>query len=192
MTPERKRVAVLLVILVAVAAISFWPSSAPTPASPARIAASRQAAAARTPQYSPETMPTLVPALAAGSRQPGVQRNIFAFPTPTPPPTPTPLPPTPTPFPRQGDPRFIGPVPSPPPPTATPIVPPPIPYKIVGTFGPPGKPIVALEDGTRLINAREGDVLDGRFILRKVNQESVDFAFVNLPPDITRRLPISR
>ena len=41
-----------------------------------------------------------------------------------------------------------------------------------------------------VINAREGDVLDGRFILRRVGRESVDFAFVGLPPEITRRIPV--
>ncbi len=78
-----------------------------------------------------------------------------------------------------------------PPPTPTPIIPPPIPYKLVGLFGPLDRPIAAFEDNGRLINAREGDVLDGRFIVRKVNKESVDFAFVGLPKDITRRLAMT-
>jgi hypothetical protein len=51
--------------------------------------------------------------------------------------------------------------------------------------------IAALEDGGRLISAREGDILDGRFILQKINRESIDFAFVGLPPEITRRIPIA-
>lgn len=42
------------------------------------------------------------------------------------------------------------------------------------------------------IVARAGDTLDGRFILRRVNEESVDFAFVGLPGDITKRLPIAQ
>ena len=51
---------------------------------------------------------------------------------------------------------------------------------------------MALEDNGRLINARAGDTIDGRFILRNINQESVDFAFVGLPSDITRRLAVSQ
>jgi hypothetical protein len=89
-----------------------------------------------------------------------------------------------------GEKRFIGPMPLPPPPTPTPIIPPPITYKLVGLFGSTDKPIAAFEDGGRLINAREGDVLDGRFIVRKINKESVDFAFVGLPKEITRRLAL--
>jgi hypothetical protein len=58
-------------------------------------------------------------------------------------------------------------------------------------FGTKERPIVAFEDAGRLINAREGDTLDQRFILVKVNRESVDFGFVGLPKDITRRLPIT-
>jgi hypothetical protein len=58
-------------------------------------------------------------------------------------------------------------------------------------FGPRDRMIAALEDGGRLIGAREGDVLDGRFILKKINRESIDFAFVGLPPEITRRIPIA-
>ena len=33
--------------------------------------------------------------------------------------------------------------------------------------------------------------LDGRFIVRKVNRESIDFGFVGLPEDITRRLAVA-
>ena len=75
--------------------------------------------------------------------------------------------------------------------TVTPIIPPAVPYKAVGMFGPRDRMIAALEEGGRLIGAREGDVLDGRFILKKINRESIDFAFVGLPPEITRRIPIA-
>jgi hypothetical protein len=119
-----------------------------------------------------------------------VGRNVFRFydaPTPVPP---TPVP-TMTPVPAAGSRSFIGPMPPSPTPTQTPIIPPPIPYKGVGLFGPRERMIAALEDGGRLISAREGDVLDGRFILQKINRESIDFAFVGLPPEITRRIPIA-
>ena len=106
-------------------------------------------------------------------------------------PIPTPPPPPPTPFPVPGTRDFIG-APAPTPiPSPTPIIPPPIPYTAIGIFGPKEKPIVTLEDSGRLINAREGDTLDGRFILRKINRESVDFAFVGLPKDITQRIPVA-
>jgi hypothetical protein len=75
-------------------------------------------------------------------------------------------------------------------PTPTPIVPPAIPFKALGVFGPRDEPIVSLEEGGRIINAREGDVIDGRFKVHKINRESVDFSFPLLPPEITRRIPI--
>ena len=55
---------------------------------------------------------------------------------------------------------------------------------------PKEDPIVSFEDGPRLISARKEDVLDGKFILKNVNRESVDFAFVGLPASITRRIPV--
>jgi hypothetical protein len=75
-------------------------------------------------------------------------------------------------------------------PTPTPIIPPTIPYKVLGVFGSRDALIVSLEEGGRIINAREGDTVDVRFIIRKINRESVDFAFTGLPPEITRRIPI--
>lgn len=189
--PERRRLSILLLVLVVIAVLSFWPSGKPGPTSPARTAAKGRVAASRAAYSADAPLPTLVPS-REGDRPARVERNIFIFATPTFTPTPIPPTPQPTPVPRCGDPRYIGPCPTPPPPTATPIVPPPVPYKAMGLFGPPDHLIVALEDNGRLINAREGDVLDGRFIVLKINNESVDFRFVNLPPDITRRLPIPR
>jgi hypothetical protein len=118
-----------------------------------------------------------------------VNRNVFAFfvPTPTNPPIPTP---TKTPIPGERERGFIGPSHPTPTPTNTPIVPPAIPYTVVAVFGPKEKPIVAFEEGGRIINAREGDVLDGKFILLKINQESVDWGFKDLPREITRRMPL--
>lgn len=186
--PDRRRLGLLFAVLAAVAAFSFWPRGGDggPEATPGRSARAGRSGKAADPG-------TLIPALALdagrGEISPKVERNIFTFyvkPTPVP----TPVPPPPTPIPGPGHPLFIGPLPLPPPVPPTPIVPPPIPYKAIGIFGPRERPIVAFEDGPRLISAREGDVLDGRFIIRKVNRESVDFAFVGLPADITRRIPV--
>ena len=188
--PRQKGLLAVLGLLVAVAAVRFWPAGAPEPASPARPAG-RSAPAPR-PGGAPGT-PAQVPALDLGQGRGeiggAVVRNVFAFHVP-PTATPKPVPPTPTPLPVQGSGQFIGPRLPTPTPTKTPIVAPAIPYRAVGVFGPRERPIVTFEDGGRLINAREGDVLDGRFILRRVGRESVDFAFVGLPPEITRRVPV--
>jgi hypothetical protein len=134
-------------------------------------------------------VPDLTRVAARGPAEELVGRNVFRFfESPTPTPRPTPIP-TPTPV-QPGSPLFVGPMPIQPTPTPTPIVPPAIPFKALGVFGSREAPIVSLEEGSRIINAREGDTVDGRFIVRKINRESVDFAFTGLPSEITRRIPI--
>ena len=183
---SRKGLGLLLGILLVVLGIRFFPRG-DSPA-PAVVRPAGKAPAAR-PAAQPGEVPPLALSQGRGEIGEKVVRNVFAFHVP-PTPTPKPLPPTPTPFPAPCTPRFIGPCRPAPPPPPTPIVPPAIPYRALGIFGPRDLPIVTFEDGTRLINAREGDVLDGRFILKRVGRESVDFAFVGLPPEITRRIPV--
>jgi len=190
---EKRRLGLLVALLVVVAAVAYWPRGDSNASARERAQAAGRRAGSRpssSSTLSPEAVPTLLP---LDARSPGgpVERDIFHFAPPTPTRVPTKAPPTPTPFPRMGEGSFIGPRPLSPTPTATPIIPPPIPYKLIGRFGPDDRPIAAFEESGRLINAREGDVLDGRFIVRKVNRESVDFAFVGLPSDITRRLAMS-
>jgi len=178
----------LLVLLGLLLAVLVW-RNLPTGESVA------PAPAPRRPGRSPaaESLPGDVPEIALGQGRGeiggAVVRNVFTFHVP-PTPTPRPLPPTPTPLPVPGSREFVGPRLPTPTPTATPIVPPAVPFRAIGIFGPRSRPIVTFEDGPRLINAREGDILDGRFILRRVGRESVDFAFVGLPPEITRRIPV--
>jgi hypothetical protein len=191
---DQRRLATLLAVLAGVSAFAFWPrATVPVSARARAVPAERRGASRSGPAavYAPEQVPTLGPLEPRSVGSVPVERNIFNFPAPTKTRVPTPAPPTPTPIPVPGSARFIGPMQPPPPPTPTPIIPPPIPYKLVGLFGPLERPIAAFEDNGRLINAREGDVLDGRFIVRKVNKESVDFAFVGLPKDITRRLAMT-
>lgn len=179
----------LLSVLAAVgglAALSYVPKGSPAPESPAPVSSRPRAARA---VFDPESVPDLTRAAARGSADESVRRNVFRFfdaPTPTPRPTPIP---TPTPI-APCSPRFVGPCPIQPTPAPTPIVPPAIPFKVLGVFGPREAQIVSLEEGSRIINAREGDAIDGRFIIRKINRESVDFAFKGIPPEITRRIPI--
>jgi hypothetical protein len=123
------------------------------------------------------------------ARRPGDQgRNIFDIREPTKPPPPTPTP-APTPPPAPGSAAFIGPLP-PPPPTPTPV-PPEISFKFIGTFGPKDRPIAVLVSGDQLVNARAGDVVFERFILRNVGYESVDIGFVGYPPSVTKRVGIT-
>ena len=182
--PSRGRIRLLLLFLAAAAALaglSFWPSGETATEAPLRGGVRRTAGKST---VSPESVPVLALASGRGAMEPEVGRDVFRFYN-SPTPTPTRVPPTPTPIVFIDYPRLPTPVPTP-----TPIVPPPLPFKAVGRFGPRDQPIVTLEEGSRLIVAREGDVLDGRFIVQKINRESVDFAFTGLPPHVTRRLPI--
>ena len=76
----------------------------------------------------------------------------------------------------------MGPLP-PPPPTPTPA-PPSIPFKFIGSFGPRERPIAVLAAGDRLVNARAGDVVFDRFILRKVGYESIDVGYVGFAGEL--------
>ncbi|MGE5346364.1 MAG: hypothetical protein ACM3JH_10440 [Acidithiobacillales bacterium] len=186
---SRGRLRVLLIVLagaVALAALSLWPSGEAPSETPLR-GSTRQTAGRAV--VDPQSVPTLALAPERGAMEAEVGRDVFRFynsPTPTPTRVPTPAP---TPI-LPGSPIFVGPLQPTAVPTPTPIVPPPLPFKAIGKFGPRDRPIVTLEEGSRLIVAREGDVVDGRFIVQKINRESVDFAFTGLPPSVTRRLPI--
>jgi hypothetical protein len=182
--PSRGRLRALLAVLgaaVILAVLSLWPSEPVPSETPLRGGGRRTAARGA---VDPESVPILALAAGRGAMEPEVGRDVFRFYN-SPTPTPTPIPPTPTPVVYVDYPRLPTPVPTP-----TPIVPPALPFKAVGKFGPRDRPIVTLEEGARLIVAREGDVVDGRFIVQKINRESVDFAFTGLPPGVTRRLPI--
>lgn len=188
-TQPKTRTGLLVALLAAVslaAVLTWWPTKPPE--APAGIPGSERARLGRGTS-DPSSVPDLARIAARGAAAGEVNRNVFRFfdrPTPTPLPLPTPRP---TPI-APGSGAFVGPMPIPPTPTPTPIVPPAIPYKVIGRIGERDHPIVVLEEGHRIINAREGDVVDGRFRIHKINRESVDISFPGLPPEITRRIPI--
>ena len=113
-------------------------------------------------------------------------RDLFELRDPTrpPPPTPTPRPPAP------GEGAFVGPLP-PPPPTPTPK-PPEVTFKFLGSFGPRDRPIAVIQQGDEVFNARTGDTLFGKFVLRKVGYESIDVGFVGFAESETKRLAIAQ
>ncbi len=176
-------------------------ASAPAPASAPAVSGSpeqdRPAARARPraskeKNISPEDVPIvtlqdLEPPRARGGDR--ADRNIFdpRLPTATPRPTPTPPPPPP---PAPGSAAFIGPLP-PPGPTATPV-PPEVAFKFIGSFGPKDRPVAVLIAGDQLVNARAGDVVFDRFIVRNIGYESVDIGFVGYPPSVTKRLGMAQ
>jgi hypothetical protein len=143
-------------------------------------------------------------------------RNLFAFVEPPPPPPPTPPPPPPPPpdqdkdgvpdfrdncvstaNPDQGDVDGDGigtacetaaEVPPPPPPP----VPPSFTYKFIGMFGPAASPIATFTRDGEIVNARAGEILEGKFILRSIGIESVEIGFVGFPADVRQRIPLGQ
>lgn len=178
-----------------------WSSKAkaPEPASPAAppvAVVSERAPSRGGRRVAPTPGADEIPLLTARDLDPrwrassqGTTRDLFdpREPTKPPPPPPTPAPPPP---PGPGHPAYIGPLP-PPAPTPTPTPPDP-PFKLIGIFGPRDRPIAVLTNGDEIINARAGDVLFARWIIRKVGYESIDVGFVGFPPTETRRLPITQ
>jgi hypothetical protein len=141
----------------------------------------RRAATPRPEEIPPLTRELLYPSRRAGAGD--TERNLFDLREPTKPP-----PPLPTPAPTL--PPMVGPLP-PPPPTPTPAPPEPV-FKLIGIFGPKDRPIATLQNGDDLILARDGEVVLGRWIVRKVGYESIDVGFVGFPPTESRRLPITQ
>jgi len=70
--------------------------------------------------------------------------------------------------------------------------PPPVDLTFLGSFGPDDAPIVVFSDGAKITNARQGDVVDGRYVVRRIGYESVDLGFVGLPDDVVQRLGAGR
>ena len=69
--------------------------------------------------------------------------------------------------------------------------PPEIDVRYLGSFGPRAHPIAVFADtGTNVYNAREGDTLEGKFIVQRIGYESVDLAFVGFPDVPARRLGV--
>jgi hypothetical protein len=94
-------------------------------------------------------------------------RNLFRELPKAPPP---PLPRVVAPPPPASDPN----APPPPPPP-----PPPITLKLVGIVQGAGRPVAALSDGRDVFYGREGDVIEGRYKIIKINVESIDIAYVD-------------
>ena len=92
--------------------------------------------------------------LAPSQRNPFIERPIVV-----PPPRPVAPPPVP--------------VSSEPPP------PPPIPLKLVGIVQGSGRPIAALSDGRDVFFGREGEVVEGRYKIIKINVESIDISYLD-------------
>lgn len=175
----------------------------------------RTAAASRTPGVTP----IRIDLLEAESGSYRSDRNIFAYvePPPPPPPPPPQAPPLPPDQDKDGVPDFRdncvavpnpdqrdidgdskgtacdgdGEIPPPPPPPPAPV-PPQFTYKFIGVFGPPQNPIATFARDGEIVNARVGEIIEGKFILRHIGIESAEIAFVGFPPDQRQRIPLGQ
>ena len=197
--------------LVAIFAIYMYASPESEPAA-AGITAGAQT---RTTIQTPGVEPVHVEWLEAESGSYRSQRNLFSFPAPPPPPPP-PRPVAPPDRDKDGVPDFRDNCPDvanpdqrdidgdgigsacdepevvPPPPPPPKPVPPAFTYRYIGTFGTPANPIATFTRDGEIVNARIGDVIDGKFTLRNIGLESVEISFVGFPPDERQRIPLGQ
>jgi hypothetical protein len=66
--------------------------------------------------------------------------------------------------------------------------PPAFDYRYIGRFGPEANPIAAFARNGEIVNARRGETIDGRFVVRTIGLESVDIGFVAFPAASPRRV----
>ena len=140
------------------------------------------------------------------------QRNLFAYREPPPPPK-LPEPPPPPDRDKDGIPDFRDNCPDVPNPDQTdkdhngigdacqqtPVIfeppkpqPPAFSYKFIGTFGNRANPIATFSGNGQIINARAGETIEGKFILRSIGVESVDIGYVGFPADAKTRVPLGQ
>ena len=60
----------------------------------------------------------------------------------------------------------------------------------MGNFGPAQRRIAVFTDGNDIINAQEGEVIAGKFIVARIGYESVDIRFVGFPQWPAQRLAV--
>jgi hypothetical protein len=205
---------VAAVIIVAVFAIYVFAAPIMRPESLAPVATETHASIQKV--ATPGVDPVRLDWLEAQSGSYRSDRNLFAFvePPPPPPPTPPPPPPPPPDQDKDGVPDFrdncvsvanadqgdvdrdgIGTAcetdPELPPPPPEPV-PPQFTYKFIGMFGPAASPIATFAREGEIVNARTGEILEGKFILRGIGIESVEIGFIGFPPDKTQRIPLGQ
>lgn len=179
---KRSRTAVLallLVVLAAVLAFSWWPAASPASA-PSNQARDQRRPVATT-AANPAQLDVRLEDLKQASPEPaGEERNPFRFYVKPPPPPPRipkagdpdyVKPPPPPRIPQPGDPDYV---PPPPPP------PPPIPLKFIGTMEAGNKKVAIFTDGRGLPqSAPEGGIVLGQYKVVRIGIESVVMEYLD-------------
>ncbi len=66
----------------------------------------------------------------------------------------------------------------------------PFTWSYLGSFGPARQRIAVFTDGQKVWNAREGEILEGKFVVAQIGYESVDIRFVGFPDWPVERLAV--
>jgi hypothetical protein len=170
--PARNRQLILLGVLLIGAAYALSSLFGGAPASPPPLTSNSPAKAVTTADAGKSAQPEKVALekLEPVPEEPAASRNPFRFgvkAAPPPPPAPAYVPPV---------------APMPPPVTAPPVPQvPPIPLKFIGRLVLPNKQVVAsLSDGKgNVISGSEGQVIDGRYRIVRIGEESIVIEYLN-------------
>jgi hypothetical protein len=164
---QKQLLAGLLVVLALIVLWQWWHWDSPDDASVAGVPAPTPAAAPATGQQASTAFEGDVNLKALEQPRPAPTRggrNPFQFEAQAPPPA--------APTPR------VAQKPAAPP---APKGPPPIPLKFIGTLfkeGWPGK-VAVLSDGKSVFHGKQGEIIDGRFRIVQIGEESMQLEYVN-------------
>jgi hypothetical protein len=165
--PRAWLLAGLGVVIVALVANWMWSTNSATQGLPA----SNQSGASRRQdpeKIDPADLDIRLEALSAPRPEAGaVERNPFRFQPKAPPPQPHTVP-TPGPPVNPGPPPETGPPP-----------PPPIPLKFIGIVEKQGLKVAAMSDCRSTFYGTEGQIIDGRYRLVRINVESLVIEYVD-------------
>jgi hypothetical protein len=174
-TKTRRQVAVLAALVVALAVVNVMrrqPAPAGAPSRPSNPVSGTTGTRRQPPPQAP-VADVKLEALTAprdDAAEP-TERNLFRFQVKAPPPAP-PRAALPPPGPVQPEPV----VPQGPPP------PPPIPLRLIGLLNAPtqaGRVAVFSDGRGNSLNGREGDIIEGRYRLLRINADSVELAYTD-------------
>ena len=161
------------VVALGLAAWTLWPST-PAPVAPAQTAARARTVRGGAPAETGPVGPVRLTALTASHDDPGqAKRNPFRF-------QPKAVPPPPPPPPDRGATE----APQPPEQTVAPpprIVVPPISLKLIGVLERAnGVKWAVLSDGKSApMYGKDGDIIDGRYLIVKIGTESIEMTHAN-------------
>lgn len=162
--PRRQAIllASLLGLLAVIVAYQFWWGRGP--AAPAQ-AGTRGGTRAAQGSLTAEVPDVHLEALDADRPAPADHRRNLFLEEPDPPPPP------PAAATAAGRRPAVQPVPAGPPP------PPPITLKFVGVVHAGGRAVAVLSDGRDILYGREGEVVDGQYLIHKINVETIEVSY---------------